>query len=284
MLGDPAFEDSSPALEFSGNEADSIANILGSQNVLLLKGKDALKDRVLNWVQMASSSGKYQALMHLGTHGHGKEDDIKFKEGALEFADKRVKVWPRPRTSELNIRTSNLSKSQNESLPEKLDSEESSSPASTSLRLQEPEQQRVYQVGRGGPSRSKVDPLYLTAEEIVKDYEWRMLLVVLSACETARGEVKTEGTLNLARALLISGVPCTVVSQWRVEDASTSTLMAELYSSMVVGMDVASALRASMVRMIHKNYDVHQWAPFVVMGLGTVTLPDKYLSRLKPGA
>jgi CHAT domain-containing protein len=89
--------------------------------------------------------------------------------------------------------------------------------------------------------------------------------------------VKSEGTLNLARALLISGVPSTIVSKWKVDDESAPSLMTGLYRAMTHGMDVASALLASMMDMINKNYCIHKWAPFVVMGLGTVTLPEQFL-------
>jgi len=51
-------------------------------------------------------------------------------------------------------------------------------------------------------------------------------LVVLPACQTARGHVGAgEGIIGLSRALLVSGVPATVLSQWRVASESTSTLM-----------------------------------------------------------
>lgn len=269
VLGDPAFSSALDSLTASRKEADTIADILGRQNVLLLKGESSLKKNVLEWAQLATTCGKYQALMHLATHGKGADDN--FKEGALQFADPKVKTWPPVPTPEHSHDMSNLSESQI-----KTADEISSSTSSTSLQAQEEE--LVFCVrGRTGPRRGKLDPCHLTSEEIVKDHEWRMLLVVLSACETAKGEVKSEGTLNLARALLISGVPSTIVSQWKVDDASAPTLMEGMYRAMKLGLDVASALRASMTDMINNDYHIHQWAPFVVMGLGTVTLPKTFL-------
>lgn len=51
-------------------------------------------------------------------------------------------------------------------------------------------------------------------------------LVVLSACETARGRVGAgEGVIGLTWALFVAGCPRTVVSQWKVESASTTELM-----------------------------------------------------------
>ncbi len=51
-------------------------------------------------------------------------------------------------------------------------------------------------------------------------------LAVLSACETARGRFGAgEGMIGLTWALFVAGVPATVVSQWKVESASTRDLM-----------------------------------------------------------
>ena len=53
-------------------------------------------------------------------------------------------------------------------------------------------------------------------------------LVVLSACETARGRVGAgEGVIGLSWALFVAGSPTTVVSQWKVASASTAQLMLE---------------------------------------------------------
>ena len=51
-------------------------------------------------------------------------------------------------------------------------------------------------------------------------------LAVLSACETARGRFGAgEGMIGLTWALFVAGAPATVVSQWKVESASTRDLM-----------------------------------------------------------
>lgn len=51
-------------------------------------------------------------------------------------------------------------------------------------------------------------------------------LVVLSACETARGHVgEGEGMIGLTWAFFAAGVPTTVASQWKVASESTTKLM-----------------------------------------------------------
>ena len=51
-------------------------------------------------------------------------------------------------------------------------------------------------------------------------------LVVLSACDTARGRIGAgEGVVGLSWAILLAGSASTVVSQWQVDAESTSSLM-----------------------------------------------------------
>jgi CHAT domain-containing protein len=54
-------------------------------------------------------------------------------------------------------------------------------------------------------------------------------LVVLSACETGKGEVTSEGLLGLGRAVLQAGAAAVVVSHWKVFDLSTKELMTGLF-------------------------------------------------------
>ncbi|HSE85556.1 MAG TPA: CHAT domain-containing protein, partial [Candidatus Binatia bacterium] len=76
--------------------------------------------------------------------------------------------------------------------------------------------------------RSGEDAL-LEARELMK-LELNADLVVLSACETARGQVsRGEGMIGMAWALFIAGAATTVVSQWKVRSDSTAELMVEFH-------------------------------------------------------
>jgi len=119
-------------------------------------------------------------------------------------------------------------------------------------------------------------PYLLKSENISGcGFRWEAHMVVLSACDTARGQITGEGVLNLPRALMIAGVPCVVASQWEVDDSSTCELMKGFYQELRSGKDVSSSLRAAMLKMMKDEGNVHAWAPFFVCGLPTVCLPTE---------
>ena len=101
-------------------------------------------------------------------------------------------------------------------------------------------------------------------------------LVVLSACETARGRIGAgEGVIGLTWALFVAGVPATVVSQWKVMDASTQQLMVEFHRQLKTkpAQGKAEALRQATLKVMkqpranrpHSNHPYY-WAPFVLVG------------------
>ena len=96
-------------------------------------------------------------------------------------------------------------------------------------------------------------------------------LVVLSACETARGRVGAgEGVIGLSWALFVSGVPATVLSEWKVESDSTSRLMVAFHQNRKRGMSDADALRLAALGIRKDPAYQHPfyWAPFIVIGAG----------------
>lgn len=98
-------------------------------------------------------------------------------------------------------------------------------------------------------------------------------LVVLSACETARGRYGAgEGVIGLTWALFVAGVPTTVVSQWKVEAASTRDLMVSFHRPLASGAKTnkAEALRQAQLRLRGKPETRHPfyWAGFVLVGDG----------------
>lgn len=128
-------------------------------------------------------------------------------------------------------------------------------------------------LSRGQPD-SKEDGL-LEAWEIMQ-MDLKADLAVLSACETGRGHVSAgEGMIGLTWAFFVAGVPTTVVSQWKVESASTAKLMLAFHRMLRAGdphaspaFATAKALQRAEVQLLHSQEYAHPfyWAGFVLVG------------------
>jgi CHAT domain-containing protein/tetratricopeptide (TPR) repeat protein len=88
------------------------------------------------------------------------------------------------------------------------------------------------------------DDGFLSVPEVL-DLDLDADLVVLSACDTARGPVRRgEGLQSLARAFMYAGARSVIATLWQVDDRETETAMTLFYKGLRQGgMDSASALR-----------------------------------------
>ena len=107
----------------------------------------------------------------------------------------------------------------------------------------------------------------------MKDLNLNADMVILSACETARGRVSAgEGVIGMSWSLFIAGAPTTVVSQWKVESASTTELMLEFHRQLLTGKNISKseALRRASLKLLKTPQYKHPsyWAPFVIVGDG----------------
>ncbi|MEM9991986.1 MAG: CHAT domain-containing protein, partial [Bacteroidota bacterium] len=97
-------------------------------------------------------------------------------------------------------------------------------------------------------------------------------LAVLSACETASGELKKgEGILSLARAFAFAGCPSLVASLWKVNDKRTSEIMFDFYTALKAGKTKSASIRQAQINYfdnINSYSEAHPyyWAAFVTMG------------------
>jgi CHAT domain-containing protein len=117
----------------------------------------------------------------------------------------------------------------------------------------------------------------LEAHEIMA-LDLKARIAVLSACDTARGRISAgEGVIGMSWAFFIAGCPTTVVSQWRVNSASTSQLMIEFHRNLLAGSSStrsrwlkADAMRKAMLSLLKnpKYKGPYYWAGFVVIGAG----------------
>lgn len=92
-------------------------------------------------------------------------------------------------------------------------------------------------------------------------------LVVLSACKSAVGDVKSgEGVIGLPRGFIYAGVPNIIASLWKVHDEKTRYLMVQFYKHLMNGQaSYAQALRQAKLDGIAKGYLPLDWSGFVLI-------------------
>ena len=97
-------------------------------------------------------------------------------------------------------------------------------------------------------------------------------LVVLSACETGRGQLhQGEGILSLARAFAYAGCPSVVATLWNAHDESTAFLSERLHHYLQENQPIDLALQRAKLdyfkSKIGKELDhPYYWANFILLG------------------
>jgi CHAT domain-containing protein len=92
-------------------------------------------------------------------------------------------------------------------------------------------------------------------------------LLVLSACQTAKGD--TRAALGLAGVAVRSGARSTLATLWSVQDKSTADLVTEFYRVLTQnGINKAQALRQAQLSLLKNPQYQHPyyWSPFVLVG------------------
>lgn len=107
-------------------------------------------------------------------------------------------------------------------------------------------------------------------------------IVILSACNTALGEVTTEGVWGLQRAFKKAGVSTVIMSLWQIDDAATAVFMKYFYEELVSRRDAYEhyttygplayyfahqALQSAQYLMSRdpKYSDPYYWAAFIAI-------------------
>jgi CHAT domain-containing protein/Tfp pilus assembly protein PilF len=115
------------------------------------------------------------------------------------------------------------------------------------------------------------DDGYLTALEITQ-LDWKGTeLVVVSACESGKGDIQAgEGVYGLKRAIAVAGARSSLLSLWKVDDAATAAFMQSFYEKLKTGQGRADALAATQKEFRNHNdpgwRHPYVWAAFQLSG------------------
>ena len=93
-------------------------------------------------------------------------------------------------------------------------------------------------------------------------------LVVLSSCDSARGQVKADGVIGMARAFLSAGAHSVLASLCRTPDKSANIFMQFFYQFLANGLPSLEALQRSMqcLRCFLKYSRYVHWSGFQIIG------------------
>ena len=114
-----------------------------------------------------------------------------------------------------------------------------------------------------------VDDGILTAQEISTLNLNHLELVVLSACQTAQGDIRSDGVFGLQRGFKKAGAQSIMMSLWKVDDEATCALMTEFYKNWMQGKTMYDALELAKQHVRtnkEKGWDAPEyWAAFILL-------------------
>ena len=120
-------------------------------------------------------------------------------------------------------------------------------------------------VRTGGRFPRETDCLLTVGD--ISQVQLRAKLVVLSCCNSGRGQIKVEGVVGMARAFLGSGARSVLVALWALDDKATEQFMSRFYEHLARGESASESLHQAMKWMRGNGFaKISEWAPFMLIG------------------
>lgn len=124
----------------------------------------------------------------------------------------------------------------------------------------------VNQVWKGGQQIEGLEDGIFTALEVSNLNLSKTDLVVLSACETAKGDINTnEGVIGLQRAFKMAGAKRLIISLWKVPDDQTAELMELFYQYYLSSKSISTAFEEAQKEMRRRYRNPYYWAAFILI-------------------
>ena len=228
-----------PLLKGTLVEAASISAMAKTDNIALVErtGQAATKAEVLKFMPESN-------YVHLATHGFFFNDSFVDKTRAMQAQSRSVLLRPRFE--------SNLS-GRNPLLESGL---------------------AFAGANKANSDKSLEKTGIITAEEFLDSDLSKCKLVVLSACDTGRGEeFAGQGVMGLGASILAAGAQNVLLSLWRVPDSETAELMKEFYTNLwSKKMGPAQALKQAQQDLVKRlpggSRNTAFWGAWVLIGEG----------------
>ena len=185
-------------------------------------------------------SGKHNNILHIGTHGFTWTDSVAKKQ---DYFAQHVRLMAQKQHYDCDVSIDPLNRC-------------GLLFAGANIALQ----------GNSNALPEGVQNGILTAKEIsildLRDAD----LVVLSACETAKGDITSEGVFGLQRAFKMAGVQTIIMSLWKVNDQATQLLMTEFYNNWIgKHQSKREAFRNAQNTVRSKYEEPEYWAGFIML-------------------
>ena len=185
-----------------------------------------------------SLSGKHNNILHIGTHGFTWTDSVAKKQ---DFFTQRVQLMGQEQHYDTSIDPLNRC---------------GLLFAGANIALQ----------GNSKNLPEGVQDGILTAKEISLMDLRNVNLVVLSACETAKGDITSEGVFGLQRAFKMAGVQTIIMSLWKVNDQATQLLMTEFYNNWIGKHQSKREAFRNAQNTVRTQYEKPEyWAGFIML-------------------